>query len=304
MFHVPESLKSSHLLLFFTNLRFRVQTAARLNRNLRWAGVIQGNGRYGRFLTSATYHHNILPLDRLVGITKRPEVTDVTPKLSMQLSNYHTIKSQSVGGEQTKATDTSDERGGCISLKLKDAFIRTLLYRFLISLLGSNLTLCFFRNLQKDLTLREIILVKIQQHRIFVLSPAPLRTQRQKDKYQWKNSFVAIYLAVKYRDPLILLNWLKDRLRYMSMFAHLRFFRLLGLILRLTIKDIFKPIQLKGFSFYLVGKISVTGNAMSRSYRAFAGKRSNSSLALRLASQFFLVRTPTGCCGFTLSFFF
>jgi hypothetical protein len=90
----------------------------------------------------------------------------------------------------------------------------------------------------------------------------------------------------------------------MSMFAHLRFFRILGLILRSTLKDSFGFFKLKGFNFYLVGKISVTGNAMSRSYRAFAGKRSNSSLALKLASQFFLVRTPTGCLGFTLSFFF
>lgn len=88
------------------------------------------------------------------------------------------------------------------------------------------------------------------------------------------------------------------------MFAHLRFFRILGLILRLTVKDSFGVHRLKGFSFYLAGKISVTGNAMSRSYRAFSGKRCNSSLALKLASQFYLVRTSTGCLGFTLSYFF
>jgi hypothetical protein len=93
-------------------------------------------------------------------------------------------KAPIVVGEQTKAKPTSDEREGRTILKLRDTFIRTLLYRFLIALLGSNLTVCFFRNLQRDLTVREIILVKIQQYRIFVLSPAPLRTQRQKDKYQ------------------------------------------------------------------------------------------------------------------------
>jgi len=103
---------------------------------------------------------------------------------------------------------------------------------------------------------------------------------------------------------MLLINWLRDRLRFMSMFSHLRFFRVLGLILKLTTKDTFGSYRLRGFSFYLAGKISVTGNAMSRSYRSFSGKRSNSSLALRLASQFFLVRTPTGCLGFTLSYFF
>jgi hypothetical protein len=88
------------------------------------------------------------------------------------------------------------------------------------------------------------------------------------------------------------------------MFAHLRFFRILGLVLKLTVTTMLGSFRLKGYSFYLVGKISVTGNAMSRSYRAFAGKRSNSSLALKLASQFFLVRTVTGCLGFSLSYFF
>jgi len=188
--------------------------------------------------------------------------------------------------------------------KLKDLFVRALLHRFLVSLLGSNVILCFFRNLQQDLDSRESMLVKVQQYRIFLLSPAPLRTQNQRDKYQWKNCFMQVYLSVKYRDPLLLLNWLHDRLKYMTMFAHLRFFRILGLILKLTITDMFSSFKLKGYSFYLVGKISVTGNAMSRSYRAFAGKRSNSSLALKLASQFFLVRTVTGCLGFSLSYFF
>lgn len=88
------------------------------------------------------------------------------------------------------------------------------------------------------------------------------------------------------------------------MFAYLRYFRVLGLILRLTTSRLFGEFALKGFSFYLVGKISVAGNAMSRSYAAFAGKRSISSLSLRLSSNFALIRTPTGCLGFTLSYFF
>jgi hypothetical protein len=88
------------------------------------------------------------------------------------------------------------------------------------------------------------------------------------------------------------------------MFAHLRFFRVLGLVLRFTVSSFFGDFKLRGFNFYLVGKISVAGNAMSRAYGAFAGKRSNSSLSLKLASNFALIRTPTGCLGFTLSYFF
>jgi len=115
---------------------------------------------------------------------------------------------------------------------------------------------------------------------------------------------MAIYLAVRYRDPALLLHWLQTRVRVMSMFAHLRFFRILGLVLKGTTVSSFGKYRLKGFNFYLVGKISVTGNAMSRAYRSFAGKRGNSNLGLRLATGFNIIRTSTGCLGFTLSFFF
>ncbi len=115
---------------------------------------------------------------------------------------------------------------------------------------------------------------------------------------------MAIYLAIRYRDPVLMLNWLQNRVKVMSMFSHLRFFRILGLVLKTTVLSSFGRYRLKGFSFHLVGKISVAGNAMSRSYRAFGGRRSNSSLALRLSTGFNIIRTPTGCLGFTLSFFF
>lgn len=187
---------------------------------------------------------------------------------------------------------------------LKDAFVRELLCRFLTSLWGSQVTLCFFRNLQRTLSLQECIFVKLQQCRVFSLAPAPTYTPKQKERYPWQNGFLAIYLSVKYRDPALLLGWLQGRLKVMSMFAHLRFFRVLGLILRLTTSNLFGESRLYGFNFYLVGKISVAGNAMSRAYGAFAGKRSNSNLSLRLASSFSLIRTPTGCLGFTLSYFF
>ena len=190
------------------------------------------------------------------------------------------------------------------SKRLKDFFLRSLLYRFLLNFWGTAVTLCLYRNLQKTLSVAELAFVRVQQHRIFSLAPARLYTPKQRERYSWANGFVAIYLAVRYRDPALMLHWLQTRVRVMSMFAHLRFFRILGLVLKNTTTSAFGKFRLKGFSFYLVGKISVTGNAMSRSYRSFAGNRSNSSLTLRLATGFNIIRTSTGCLGFTLSFFF
>lgn len=190
------------------------------------------------------------------------------------------------------------------SKRLKDLFLRSLLYRFLLNFWGTEVTFCLYRNLQKTLSVAELAFVKVQQHRIFSLAPARLHTPKQRERYPWANGFLAIYLAVRYRDPALMLNWLQTRVRVMSMFAHLRFFRILGLVLKNTTTVSFGKHRLKGFSFYLVGKISVTGNAMSRAYRSFAGNRSNSNLTLRLATGFNIIRTSTGCLGFTLSFFF
>jgi hypothetical protein len=62
--------------------------------------------------------------------------------------------------------------------------------------------------------------------------------------------------------------------------------------------------RLRGMYLYLVGKISVTGNSMSRSYLVRGGQGGSSSLELRAAEAFGLVHTRTGCLGLTLRFFY
>lgn len=243
------------------------------------------------------------PLLRFFLFRNRSLVDGVKP---LPHSHLHCSRSNGTSKSSHPSFDVS-LLGGSVPLKLfqiKDALVRDLLCRFLTNLWGSRTTLCFFRNTQRSLSVQESVFIRVQQHRVFCLSPAPIHTPRQREKYPWSNVFLFIYLSVKYRDPSLFIAWLQNRLRTMSMFAFLRYFRILGLVLRFTISNLFGEFALKGFSFYLVGKISVAGNAMSRSYSAFAGKRSASSLNLRLASNFALIRTPTGCLGFTLSYFF
>lgn len=64
-----------------------------------------------------------------------------------------------------------------------------------------------------------------------------------------------------------------------------------------------KPIA-NGVNLYIVGKISVTGNAMSRAQFARAGLGGHNNLKAQVASAFTLVRTNTGCLGVSLSFFY
>lgn len=88
----------------------------------------------------------------------------------------------------------------------------------------------------------------------------------------------------------------------MTLFAHRRFFRLVGLLLTsLTLGP--KPI-LSGINMYLVGKISVTGNAMSRAQYAKAGLGGHNNLRAQAAQGFTLIRTSTGCLGLTLTYYY
>lgn len=88
----------------------------------------------------------------------------------------------------------------------------------------------------------------------------------------------------------------------MSLFNHRRFFRLLG-IFSSTLLSASAPIVC-GVNMYLVGKISVTGNAMSRAQLVQRGRGGPANTQTQAASSFTLVRTNTGCLGFSLTFYY
>jgi hypothetical protein len=114
---------------------------------------------------------------------------------------------------------------------------------------------------------------------------------------------MAILASLRLRDPLLLASWLDARLAPMSTFMHRRFFRALGIQLRLGLSAP-APFGLRGVYMYVVGKISVSGNAMSRAYLVRAGLASNANLQVRQSRHFTIVRTHTGCLGLTVCFYF
>jgi hypothetical protein len=89
-------------------------------------------------------------------------------------------------GKASTYTPISDQislRSNVRSIQLRDTFVRDLLCRFLVNLWGSQVTLCFFRNLQRFLSLQECVFVRLQQHRVFSLAPAPCYTPKQRERY-------------------------------------------------------------------------------------------------------------------------
>jgi hypothetical protein len=115
---------------------------------------------------------------------------------------------------------------------------------------------------------------------------------------------MVLYLAVRFRDPYLLINWMQQRLTHVSLFQHRRFFRTLALTLRGAVTTPTLAWRLRGLRLQVTGKLSVTGNAMSRTYFVRAGSQGNANLSLHLAQGFTLVRTHTGCLGVWLGFYF
>lgn len=185
-----------------------------------------------------------------------------------------------------------------------DVFVRTLLIRFLTRLWGQPVIVCLMRNLQLRLTDQELIFLFLQNQRIFVRMPGAVSTPRQLQSYAWRYGAVTLYLSVALRDPALLVMWLQNRLQHLTLFQHRRFFRTLVVSLRTAVLAPTCRFQLQGLYLQVTGKISVTGNAMSRTYLCRVGSQGNSNLTLRAATSFTLVRTKTGCLGLWLSFFF
>jgi hypothetical protein len=109
-----------------------------------------------------------------------------------------------------------------------------------------------------------------------------------------------LLLLFKTADATIITSWLHTKLSRMSLFGHGRFlstfFFFLGIFydLRCTVYG------LAGIKIRVAGKISVAGNARKRAMQFTRGKTSSGSINTKVSSDFYLVRTSTGCLGLTV----
>jgi hypothetical protein len=110
--------------------------------------------------------------------------------------------------------------------------------------------------------------------------------------------------SIHARDPFLLTQWINRRMRSMRLFTHKKFLRLLGSFLRSYVSPTPLPGALLGFTLVTTGKISVTGNAMSRTMFVRCGKSGVNNLNYRASASFTLIRTQTGCLGLNLVFYY
>ena len=119
-----------------------------------------------------------------------------------------------------------------------------------------------------------------------------------------QESLRILHIAIRFKDPTFLSNWIKGMLHRMSFWKYRLLFRYLKYTMRYLFWLYFPELEFKGFKLRLKGKISVAGNARTRTLMYRIGETSYSKLNNRIVSDFTTINTFTGVLGFKIWFFF
>ena len=113
-------------------------------------------------------------------------------------------------------------------------------------------------------------------------------------------SLQIIYLSLKLKDPYILSNWIVSTMRKISFWKYKMFLRYIKYVLRYFFWVIYKELNIKGVKFQLKGKISVAGNARTRTVFHNVGFTSHTTFNNKILYHLNLVRSFTGVMGLKL----
>jgi len=113
-------------------------------------------------------------------------------------------------------------------------------------------------------------------------------------------SLQIIYLALKLKDPYVLSNWMISTMQKISFWKYKTFLRYIKYVLRYFFWVIFKQLNVKGVKFQLKGKISVAGNARTRTVLHTIGFTSHTTFNNKILYKLSLIKTFTGALGLKL----
>ncbi len=119
-----------------------------------------------------------------------------------------------------------------------------------------------------------------------------------------KESLSVILASLKLKDPTLLSNWIRGMLKRMSFWKYRLIFRYLKFLIRHLVKPNFVSLNMKGFKLRLKGKISVAGNARTRTLFYRVGNTSHAKMSNRIVYDLSLVNTFTGVMGLKLWYLF
>lgn len=198
-------------------------------------------------------------------------------------------------------------RGSRFNRSIDHTFLVGGLFRFGEELSGGAFSLLLLKNLLQTahpLWVMEVFFFHSRLSQLFKLSRSRNKLLITSPSHPWYGGAKVIVSSVCSRDPFLLTQWAKKRMGRMKLFAHKKFLRLLGSFLRGYVSLSPSPTRVLGFNLVTTGKISVTGNAMSRTMLTRFGKAGINNLSYRASSSFTLIKTKTGCLGLNLVFYF
>ncbi len=111
-------------------------------------------------------------------------------------------------------------------------------------------------------------------------------------------SLQIVLICLKLKDPFMLSNWMLSMLYKISFWKYKMFFRYMQYILRYFFWPMFTSIKIKGLKFQLKGKVSVAGNARTRTVMNKIGVTGHSTFNNRVLTNLNFLKTFTGVIGF------
>ncbi len=117
-------------------------------------------------------------------------------------------------------------------------------------------------------------------------------------------ALMLVALSFRLKDPTFLANWIRGMLKRLSFWKYRLIFRYLKFLFQHIFRPNFRVFGFRGLKLRLKGKISVAGNARTRTLFYKVGDVSHSKMDNKVAYDLSYVNTFTGIMGFKLWFFY
>lgn len=173
-----------------------------------------------------------------------------------------------------------------------------MLVRFMEYCTGRKVHLQLNPHIENSLTLLDEAQCYLWENQIFsfhkILGP----------KFFLNESLRIFLLALKNKDPNLLINWIKTMLYRMSFWKYRVLFRYVKHVIKNLFEPKFEFFGLRGFKLQLKGKISVGGNSRTRTLLIRVGRTSNSCFNNKVTHSSTLIYSFTGVMGFNTWIYF
>jgi len=170
--------------------------------------------------------------------------------------------------------------------------------RFIENCTGKKAFLKFNPFIENSLTFNDL-------SRCYIWARRVVRFQRVLGPRMFlRESLKIINVAIRYRDPTFLSNWIRAMLKKTNFYKYKPLFRYLKYVFTHLFQGYFQELGFKGIKLKLKGKICVAGNARTRTLFYRIGVTTHSTFDNRVVYDLSYVNTFTGVLGFQLWFYY